>query len=1179
HLKVLSQLTPDRSFRSGLVSHGRPEVADADRVYGMYLNTLPFRYDRGAGTWRELVRQVHAQETALWPHRRFPAPEIQREFGAGRRLIEIYFSFQDFQQFETDAVEVTGQLGDSANEFPFSVAALPGRLSLRTDTHALNRSDAERLAAMYRAVLAAIASDVDGDATASFLPPGERELLLTSWNGTATPTPAGTTLDLFEAQAARSPDATAAECGSDRRSYAELDQRANQIGQHLRGLGVGPEDLVAVLLDRGPELLAALLGAWKAGAAYLPIDPSWPAQRVARIIADAGVGVVLTEPGYADRFPSGGPPIVHPADTRTGPTGPVNVRSDVDQLAYVIYTSGSTGAPKGVQVPHRGLANHLAWARRQLAGRGTGGGAVFSSVAFDLVVPNLWAPLLCGQRVWFLPPAADLAQLGRHLLAAGPFSFLKLTPGHLEVLTSEVDPARMAELAEVIVVAGEPLPSRLAERWRGRLGSGRLINEYGPTEASVGTCVQPVDQPVGTDIVPIGAPLPNMTMNVLDGAGQPVPVGVTGELYVGGAGVARGYLGAPAATAAKFVPDPYGPPGARLYRTGDLARWRPEGTVEFVGRIDDQVKIRGYRIELGEVAAAVTDHPAVRDAVVVAAGPAGQARLIAYCVPAGGELPDLTGHCAARLPDYMVPSRFVPLPALPLTANGKLDRRALPDPDGVDPRGAAREHIAAHTPTERALAEIWARVLNLPRVSVSDDFFQLGGHSILVIQVIAAAQQAGVPVSLWMLYEHPTIAGLAAAVDAATPPAPQPAEPPRPAASAAPAQPSRPAQPAEPSRPAQPAEPARSVEPAEPARSAGPAGPAAGSRKSTVDGGVAAQLLATMAEQHVPGASVAIIRGGELVSTQGYGVRRAGGTDPVTPETLFQAGSISKHVTTLAVLRLAGAGDLDLDEDIHHYLTSWHVPSGPIPAGPGSSGITIRHLLGHRSGLTPVASPTEGDLLDLLHGRPPVGTPPVTGDVAPGAAFRKANVHFSVLEQLLQDLTGSPFPELARELVLEPLGMSGSSFDQRFPRTSGRPVALGHDGAGTVLPGGWKPRVERAAAGLWTTAPDLARVAIEIRSAYLGRQPTLLDPALARLMLTADPTSMYGLGAVVDGTGAGLEYGHAGEPTGYRALTMSRLADGLGIVVLTNGEAGKQVLTQIVNAVRAAAPSTRDSQE
>jgi CubicO group peptidase (beta-lactamase class C family) len=341
-----------------------------------------------------------------------------------------------------------------------------------------------------------------------------------------------------------------------------------------------------------------------------------------------------------------------------------------------------------------------------------------------------------------------------------------------------------------------------------------------------------------------------------------------------------------------------------------------------------------------------------------------------------------------------------------------------------------------------------------------------------------------------------------------------------------------------------------------------------------------------MAEQRVPGASVAIIRGGELVSMQGYGVREAGGTDPVTPETLFQAGSISKHVTALAVLRLAGAGDLDLDEDIHHYLTSWRLPThlgsgqpGPGRPGPGPSGITIRHLLGHRSGLTPVASPTEGDLLDLLHGRPPVGTPPVTGDVAPGAAFRKANVHFSVLEQLLQDLTGSPFPELARELVLEPLGMSGSSFDQRFPRTSGRPVALGHDGAGAVLPGGWKPRVERAAAGLWTTAPDLARVAIEIRSAYLGRHPTLLDPALARLMLTADPASMYGLGTVVDGTGAGLEYGHAGEPTGYRALTMSRLEDGLGIVVLTNGESGKQVLTQIVNTVRAAAPSTRDSQE
>ncbi|MEU0674553.1 serine hydrolase, partial [Streptomyces sp. NPDC006172] len=716
-------------------------------------------------------------------------------------------------------------------------------------------------------------------------------------------------------------------------------------------------------------------------------------------------------------------------------------------------------------------------------------------------------------RVLLLPQDLDLSELGERLLAHAPYSFLKLTPGHLEVLSQQVGDERAAGLAGVIVVAGEALPGELAARWVELLGAGRLVNEYGPTEASVGTSILPLTEPVTAEVVPIGRPLPGMVMRVLGPGMRRVPAGAVGELYVGGTGVARGYLGRADLTAERFLPDPYGPAGARIYRTGDLARWLPDGTVEFRGRADDQVKIRGYRVETGEVQAALLGHPAVRAAFVTGREHApGDVRLAAYVVlEEGAAAGELAGHCAAVLPDYMTPATFTVLDEMPLNANGKVDRKALPDPGEAAAEG---EFVEPSTPTETALAAIWAKVLGVERVGATDSFFTRGGHSILVIQVVAAARAAGLPLSLFMLYQHETLADLAAAVDEATVPSPGVAPAPAPAVGEAP--------------------------------------------EPTV-------ITEIMARYRVPGVSLAVFRGGELVTVEAHGSAEDG--VPVTPQTPFQVGSLSKHVTAVGALRLVEDGVLALDEDVNAYLRGWRVPDGEVP-------VTVRQLLGHLSGLTP--TPGKGflpgaeapTLLDMLHGSGPATTPPVNRDLAPGAVFRKANVHYSVLQQAMTDATGTPFAELMRTLVLDPLGMRDSSFDQDFPAAPDRvgKIALGHDAEGRRIAGGRRVRPDAAAAGLWSTAPDLARLALEIRRSALGRPLALLRRETATMLLTPHRDTFYGLGTVIDATGSDTEFGHGGTPTGYHGVSVTRLTAGTGLVVLTNGDAGEHVVKALAQA-------------
>ncbi|MCY0941350.1 non-ribosomal peptide synthetase [Streptomyces antarcticus] len=989
----------------------------------------------------------------------------------------------------------------------------------------------ERHRRQYRSVLEAMLANPDADADAVPLPDGDREVLARLDRGDAAPR--GALLPgLFARQAARTPHAVAVLGGAGRMSYAELDALSDRVAHRLLAAGAGPESVVGVVLDRGAELVACLLGVWKAGAAYLPVDPAQPAERIRNLLADADTRMILTRRESApaavlerggtllldDGFPEGAP------STLPGPV------ADPGRLACVIYTSGSTGLPKGVQITHGGLAARVGWTVRE-HGLGPDDRVLQkTSIGFDAAGWELFAPLVSGGAVVPAPPGAegDPAAMLRSVVDHR-VTVLQAVPSVWRLLADAPDWERCTSL-RLLFSAGEPLDTGLARRLSARAGepAPALWNTYGPTECTIDVAAHRVAREGADGPVPIGRPLPGAALQVLDARMRPVPVGVTGELYAGGTGVARGYLGRPDLTAGQFVPDPGGPPGSRLYRTGDLARVRPDGNLVFEGRADDQVKVNGVRIEPAEITGALLAQPGVRAAAVVPRQTDdGGKRLVAYVVAAGpGPLDpaELRRRLATDLPAVMVPADFVTLDRLPLTASGKLDRRALPAPGPAS--GAA--YVEPSTPAERALGEIYRSVLKRERVGARDSFFDYGADSLLIIKVIAAARRRGIPLTLRMLYEYDTLAALAAAAEAlmdGTEALDMPVE----------------------EKPA----------------TAGAVAPG-GAREVRV---AREEMLDAMRRAHVPGVALAVLRDGELVSAEGYGVIAADRPEPVTARTPFQVASVSKHVTVLAVLRLVSEGVLNLDADINRVLTSWQVP--------GSSGITLRELLSHQAGLSHVRPtnflPTERmpAVLDVLTGRPPATNEPVRAEHPAGSRFRKTNINYSVLETLLQDVTGEPFGEMMSRLVLDPLEMADSSFDQACPHRSKVPVAIGHDTEGAPIAGRWRIRNEVAAGGLWASATDLAKAAREIRRAHLGESGTLITRPLAQQMLSVwHPGSFYGLGTVLDDTGGDTEFGHGGRTVGFRVATFTRVDSGEGLIVLANAESGRQIQAFVADAAR-----------
>ncbi|MGW5278871.1 amino acid adenylation domain-containing protein [Streptomyces collinus] len=765
HSKVLSLLTPARAFRGGMVADARPEQAGAETVSGMYLNSVPFPYERGARTWGELARQVFGREVELWPHRRFPMPAM-RVPGGERHLIDILFHYLDFHQVDTELIDIMASRDDSPNEFPVVVGTpVRGHLSLASRTGTLSRAAADRLLRLYAAVLTEMArAGADGDCTGAFPDAHERARL----KAPALPHPDTPvdTLAAFEAQAARTPWATALNGTGFTVTYGDLDARANRIARRLRALGARAETRVAVLLDRGPDLVAALLGVWKAGAVQVPVDPCTPDAR----IATARIELAVTQASYADRLTAAALVLAEEA-AHDGDGSPLGLRHDPDRLAYVLHTSGSTGTPKGVEVSHRALAHYLDWAVREYAAAGGGGAPWFTPVGFDLGMPALYAPLMTGQSVHVLPQLHETGDFGPLLLSRAPYAFVGLTPGHLALLEHQLSDRELAGLAALAVCAGDAYPTAQAERVAARIaaagGGLQLAAEYGPTEATVAATFTRVRPRTGRSLVPLGSALPGVLVRVLDAALRPVPDGVTGEVWLGGEGLARGYTGRPGLTALSFVPDPYGLPGTRLYRTGDLARRLADGTLEFAGRADQQVKIRGHRVEPGEAEAALAADPAVHDALVSAVPAAdGGRRLAAWVVPADGrpvEVAALRDRLRAVLPAALVPATVTVVTELPLTTHGKRDRDALAQRAATT--AAVHPYAPPRTPTEHRLAAVWAEVLGLEQVGVQDDFSDLGGDSLLVPPLLVAARRAGLALDLHLALRHHTIADTAAALD------------------------------------------------------------------------------------------------------------------------------------------------------------------------------------------------------------------------------------------------------------------------------------------------------------------------------------------------------------------------------------------------------------------------------
>lgn len=596
--------------------------------------------------------------------------------------------------------------------------------------------------------------------------------MLKRWNATDVPIPDVRVHELFEEQVDRSPDAVAVVHGARSLSYRELDGRANQLAHALLARGVGENALVAVGLERSPEMVVALLGIWKAGAAYVPLDPGYPRDRLGFMMSDANPRMLVTTDGLRALFPDasdrilsldGDPTLACAAETRPHAGG------TPESLAYVMYTSGSTGRPKGAMITHRGLVNYLLWA---IAAYGVEAGLsvpVHSSLSFDLTVTSIYPALLAGGSLELLDDEPGAQHLVGALRRAGNRALVKITPAHLELLTQSFAPDDVRGLTRAFVIGGENLRAESLRVWREFAPATRLINEYGPTETVVGCCVYEVaagDPREGS--VPIGRPIANTRLYVLDERGEPVPPGVVGELFIGGAGVALGYLNRPELTAERFLADPFAGPGGRMYKTGDLARYRADGGLEYLGRVDSQVKVRGHRVELGEIEAAIAAHPGVRScAVLLREDAPGEKDLVAYVVlePGARVQPlELRDRLKQTLPDVMVPSHVVVLEALPLTRNGKVDRDALPAPQQASP--ATSHHETGGSPTEQVLAQIWAGFLKRDTLGRDEDLFTAGANSMLAVRALAKMRDTfGIPLAIRTVFEFPTIAELADAID------------------------------------------------------------------------------------------------------------------------------------------------------------------------------------------------------------------------------------------------------------------------------------------------------------------------------------------------------------------------------------------------------------------------------
>ncbi|HZI03090.1 MAG TPA: amino acid adenylation domain-containing protein, partial [Archangium sp.] len=779
---LLHRYSGQEDFALGTPVAGR-EQHGLEGLIGFFINTLVLRArPRASLTFRELLAQVKASTLESFAHQEVPFEKLvevlqpQRDLSRSP-LFQVMVIYQQGLELARAMPGVTLrplEVESRTSRFDLSLSFTDGAeelsVSFEYNTDLYDEATVTRLAGHLQVLLEGLVARPEQRlAELPLLPSAERQRLLVEWNDTAAPLPSDARLHgLVEAQVDRTPDAPAVSYEGTHLTYRQLEERANQLAWHLRSLGVGPEVPVAVCMERSLEMVVSLLAILKAGGAYVPMDPSYPADRLAFMMEDAAAPVLLTQEKLRPSLSAASSHVVCLdtgwEDIARQPKTRPQVTVAPEGAAYIIYTSGSTGRPKGALNTHVAICNRLLW--MQAAYGLTSQDTVLQKTpfGFDVSVWEFFWPLLTGARLVMAVPGGhqDGAYLVR-TIASERITTLHFVPSMLQAFLEQPGLESCTHLQRV-VCSGEALPAELAQRCLERLPA-RLYNLYGPTEAAVDVTHWTCERGDARRGVPIGRPITNLRLHILDAHLRPVPMGVPGELYIGGIGLARGYYRRPDLTAERFVADPVSTePGARLYKTGDLARYLPGGEIEYLGRTDFQVKLRGFRIELGEIEASLGQHPAVREVVVMAREDMpGDKRLVAYLSARTGHTLDtdaLRAHLAKELPEYMVPSAFVVLETLPLTPNGKADRKALPAPAALASGG--RAYAPPRTRTEELLCGLFARLLNVERVGIHDDFFQLGGHSLLATRLVARVQESlGVELSLRELFEAPTVARLA----------------------------------------------------------------------------------------------------------------------------------------------------------------------------------------------------------------------------------------------------------------------------------------------------------------------------------------------------------------------------------------------------------------------------------
>ena len=777
---LLARYSNDDSLVIGtpIAGRQRPEL---EPLIGFFVNTLALRLDlQGDPDFRGLLERTRQTTLGAFAHQDLPFEKLVEELQPERALshapiFQVMFVMQNTPQAELDfgpvlARSVGVEMGIAKFDLLLEAAETDFglRAGLQYNTDLFSGATIARMLEQFETLLRAVVADPTRPVSRlPLLDARERQRLLTDFNATQQALPVMRLQQLVEAQVARTPDTPAVVFGSDQLSYAELNRRANRLAHELQQTGAGPGALVAICAERSIDTVVAVLAVLKSGAAYVPVDPDYPAERIAVMLSDSGACAVLTQTTLAAALPAHGAHTLC-LDSFDWNSGNADNPDGAGASVYVIYTSGSTGKPKGVELTHAGLGNLVQWQNSQPGLDTPARTLQFASLSFDVSFQEIFTTWTQGGTLVLVSneQRRDLAGLARFITTDG-IERVYLPFAALQPLADAIsdDPDRDYRVQDVIV-AGEQLQVTPAvRRLFNILGKARLHNHYGPSETHVVTAFTLTgDADTWPALPPIGTPVANTRVYVLDRHGEPVPVGMPGELHLGGVQVAKGYLGRPELTAAKFLADPFSTtPDARMYRTGDRVRFLADGNLEYLGRTDDQLKWRGFRIEPGEIETALATHPSVRQAVVLLREDTpGDKRLVAYVV---GETPDtgtLRAHLKQQLPEYMVPSVIVILEALPLTPSGKVARRALPAPDYSD---SAATYVAPRNPVEETLAQLWAAVLGVPKVGIHDDFFQLGGHSLLATRLISRIRDAfNVDLPLKMLFENPVVADCAHAL-------------------------------------------------------------------------------------------------------------------------------------------------------------------------------------------------------------------------------------------------------------------------------------------------------------------------------------------------------------------------------------------------------------------------------